>query len=506
MCSGLCQLLNVITQFIRKMKMDKILLVKDFSGDYNDNGIGHEIINYYDRNNNKTDYYYFYVPPYGTVGKRDESFVDGELYKSVKYILVFDSTNITNVLKLKSIVVDPVCFEAFDEINDSAKKALYGPKNKALNEINFNYQNEYSDDDDNQFISYITYKVKKDKYYDFSNENIFIWHSRNQKTDALLKQSKEKMKFAYGDNYSLKILSETKVGQKNYIYNLGKDLYSWFETDIKPHLTDEKLFVLKEIGDIEKAKYEYDEDNIIAFLDKIKDENIYTNFIYKMLIKNSKLKDEFFSFLVDKLFSIKQYKPSNCRIEKQWQALTEEKKISNSYSRNKQAGNEKATEKAEKQLKARGYTDQMLEEIKDCYADGMIDLYLFDDKYQIVIENKIMSGINGKRDTVDGQINQLNTYRTYIDDVRPKSADENIVALLVPNQLSNKFANYTIEYGNPKISHTVKAITYKDLSKFFTDHKSELHPAFADSFLQILYKQSYTKDEDILNRFTKVLD
>lgn len=490
----------------------QILLVKNFSGGFNDEGIGHEIINSFDRNDNTSDFYYFYVPPYGSVGKEEEVFYEQDLYKGIKIILVFDSTNITNILKLKAVVVDPVPFASFTEMMEAAKNAKYGPNNKALTEIDFKdkefLQSLNLEEEDEFFVFPITYKVNKRKYYNLENKNIFIWHSRSGKTDNLKQESLRKFKIVYGENVECYSLDGTKLGQKNYSYNLGDDLYTWYEEKIEPLLIEENLWVLESVEGERHFEFNYSKNNILAFLDKINDENIYTNFIKGILLSNDELKNLFFSFLIQKFFGVENYQPSNVRVLTQQQSLIEEKKIINSYLRNKEKNNVGATVKAKNKLiKKYGYNEASLRTVQPS-VDGQMDLYVYDDRYRVVIENKILSGINGKRETIDGQITQLDTYRTYIDDLNAKhleSEKDNKVVLLLPNHIASQFSNYKIEYGSPKTAHLVPQLTYRDLSRFFNEHQELVPEEYRSHFLNILYKQSLSREEEITNRFILAL-
>lgn len=491
-----------------------ILLIKNFSGSFNDEGIGHEIINSFDRNDNDTDYYYFYVPPYGSVGKEDESFYQEDLYRNIKIILVFDSTSITNILKLKAVVKDPIPFNSFEEVKTAASNAKYGPNDKPLNIIDFKDKEFLEaldlEEPDDYYVFPITYKVNKDKYFNLEDLNIFIWHKRSEKTNNKKEESIKQFRMAFGEDAVLKELNRTTLGQKNYAYNLGDDLYAWFEEEIEPLLTDENKWELESVdGEIE-FPFNYNKNNILAFLDKINDENIYTNFIKGILLCNDQLKNQFFSLLVHKYFGVNNYQPSNAVVLTQQQSLIEEKKVLNSYLKNKQNQKyEKAAEKAKSKLiNEYGYTEEMINNAQKA-NDGQMDLYLYDDNYRIVIENKILSGINGKHETVDGQITQLDTYRTYIDDLNTHPGldvhKENKVILLIPDHLANNFSHYTIKYGNPSTEHVVPVLKYSELSTFFEQRINMMPQEYGRHFLNILYKQSLAKEDEIKSRFINAL-
>ena len=48
-----------------------ILLSKLFAGTFNDDNIGHEVINLYRQDNEQDLYHYLYIAPYGSVGSNN---------------------------------------------------------------------------------------------------------------------------------------------------------------------------------------------------------------------------------------------------------------------------------------------------------------------------------------------------------------------------------------------------------------------------------------------------
>ncbi len=73
------------------MKPKETLIVKNFSGSFNDEGIGQEIINSFDYDNNNTASYLFFVPPYGTIfkEKKEDFFKNSKYLTGFKKILIF---------------------------------------------------------------------------------------------------------------------------------------------------------------------------------------------------------------------------------------------------------------------------------------------------------------------------------------------------------------------------------------------------------------------------------
>ncbi|TWO19235.1 hypothetical protein YZ82_07335 [Campylobacter hyointestinalis] len=117
-------------------------------------------------------------------------------------------------------------------------------------------------------------------------------------------------------------------------------------------------------------------------------------------------------------------------------------------------------------------------------TDENIDIYIKDDKYAIVIENKIKSGINGKKynEKMNKEINQLDKYRDFakIEDKDAKTRQVKCI-LLVPDHhdiLRNDNAKKEVADKEYEI------ITYKKLFKFFSKYKSKI--SFYDEFLRAL--------------------
>ncbi|MEE3744084.1 PD-(D/E)XK nuclease family protein [Campylobacter porcelli] len=118
-------------------------------------------------------------------------------------------------------------------------------------------------------------------------------------------------------------------------------------------------------------------------------------------------------------------------------------------------------------------------------TDENIDIYIKDDKHAIVIENKIKSGVNGKKydEKMNEEIeNQLDKYRDFAK-IKDKGAEAREVKciLLVPDHhdiLRNDNAKKEVANKEYEI------ITYKKLFKFFSEYKSEIR--FYDEFLRAL--------------------
>ena len=193
--------------------MPTTLLIKNFNGSFNENGVGHEIINSFDSNNNNTDYYLFYVPPYGSIKNETIEFINQPEYQSFQKILVFDSTTITNVLKLKSVILQPICIQSEEEMLNIANSFRFGPNNIALRNIDFNDSVFQADRDEADRVTLFpfTYKVLKTQYFNLESENLFIWHSRTEATNLLRDDSIRKFHIVYGEDLNIAILENTSI-------------------------------------------------------------------------------------------------------------------------------------------------------------------------------------------------------------------------------------------------------------------------------------------------------
>lgn len=479
------------------------LLVKNFVGSFNESGIGHEIINSFDSNNNNQDYYIFYVPPYGSIGRETIDFINNPVYRNIQKILVFDSTNITNILKLKAVILNPTPVANENEMNSISSNFIYGPNNTPLSQINFNDDNFQRDraPEDRVRLFPFTYKINKLNYYNVEKYNLFIWHSRTPQTDNKREDSIRKFRIVYGADTHLTELYNTKLGEKNYSYNtLGDDLEAWFNNHVLPKLVEQNLWILSPVPQELNLEYLYNKNNFLEYVKKLCDENLYTNFICSILEDNHELKDRFFSFLVNNYLNIQNYEPVNLIVEAQCQSLIIPKKVANEYL--KAVANNK-TEKASKlrrQLSEQwNMTDEAINNLER-FIDGQMDIYLNDDNYRIAIENKINSGINGKHDDIDEDINQLQTYKTFLEDLNHYNLDgnnkTNKVILLTPKSVANNFVNYDNE---------VPVMSYRDLAEFFTNNSGLINERYREDFLNALYKHSVTREEDITKRFFETL-
>ena len=110
--------------------------------------------------------------------------------------------------------------------------------------------------------------------------------------------------------------------------------------------------------------------------------------------------------------------------------------------------------------------DDFSSQFKIMRESDNIDLLISDNKYVIVIENKIKSGINGIKD--DNAYSQLNTYQSKIEE-RIKNPEDDLYGrqsyycIFTPNY------NH-IDTSEYKLKKSYKIITYKELYNFFCNN------------------------------------
>ena len=198
----------------------KTLIIKNFSGSFNDNGIGHEVINILDYDDNNSEEYLFFVPPNGTIFKNSKDFLDSKEYKdnTIEKIMIFESTFITNILKLKAIALDPIKITKNEYEEYIKNKVKYN--GKKLMDIKF------GDNPNNDFISYFTFLIKKDNYFNFENRNIYICHKNSKKRNENNNSYIELAKRIFGENNVFNI-DDLFIGEKNYTLKESSNLENW---------------------------------------------------------------------------------------------------------------------------------------------------------------------------------------------------------------------------------------------------------------------------------------
>ncbi len=130
---------------------------------------------------------------------------------------------------------------------------------------------------------------------------------------------------------------------------------------------------------------------------------------------------------------------------------------------------------------------------------GRLDLYIRNNRYNIIIENKIDSGINFV--TKEGErIDQLKRYHQYFEEQESIPKKENRYIILVPNEkiglLEEGIKHLDIDEC---VKEAYKRIEYKKIYKFFNCHKNE-YSGFEyidkfDDIIELFRRLSLTRKE-----------
>lgn len=136
---------------------EEILIIKMYVGDFNNENIGHEIINFFKTDNGEE---YIYIPAYGGMGKGH--------YKKINYIIL--TTGIENdrvkVLAMAEIDRDDEIINQIDLEKEHGDEKINQLQKEIIDEKDIRYGNQKLYDimqynkGDSKAI-YISYKVKK---------------------------------------------------------------------------------------------------------------------------------------------------------------------------------------------------------------------------------------------------------------------------------------------------------------------------------------------------------
>ena len=355
----------------------KFLFVKMFAGRYNNRSIGHEVINLYQHDNyNKDDYSYLYIPPYGSYGRQDSSFIESTDYKEINTIFFFEQER-GYISRLVAIARNVEIIKSSEELVNLPKTIKFS--NVPIKDINFTLS---EDDDSNQNIFGVTYKVKKSNYYDAREKNLLFYPQNKQK------EATETLNDKYPYSYF-----QTKLANSWHIYTNKStpDFDKWWKEN------EEKICISDNIMIPENLNYDfknyYNPENFLYFIDKEDDENIVTNMFFYFLNKYDSFRNSFTKFLLKSIN--KEISLNNCQIivKKQKVAITEEQKRKNQFLRSKNSENKQAI--IDDLVQNYSVPEEWFDKENEVFKPGYIDLYLEGDSFRIVVENKIKSGLNG---------------------------------------------------------------------------------------------------------------
>lgn len=437
-----------------KKEKNVILINKMYTGSYlddnNGNNIGHEIINFFKTKDGEN---YIYITPYG-------KYKYGE---RIKYVLfttpkIDGKYEIIAKAKIKKHKIDEknannnnngyILKEPYrEEHNEQALNIKYG--DKSIYDI-------YKDNINNDEAIYASFEVEyiyklkngvrievnlnstKNNKEDKTVVTIF----KNGNTESSKSFAHEKVKTQKGKK---KKIIPLNIGMSNIIYlnpNDKVELANYFSNIIdNKSLWEEKKTCKIEISEQEKQEAQENKKfNFLNLIQKEYDENIFTNLLeyyFNVKYKKDIILNEFLSWLSinDKEFKERSKYHSNIKFSK---ILKEYEIEIKKDDRKDKEENQTNSEKISK---------------------GRIDLFASKDDIYLVIENKIKSKINGKKE--NGY--QLQFYKTAIEEDHVNSKFIGII--LVPNYNKELIEN---EEGYRDVKNVYTIVTYEKLYKFFT--------------------------------------
>ena len=489
-----------------KEEKNVILINKMYTGSYLDdndgNNIGHEIINFFkaDDGNN-----YIYITPYGKYkyGKRIKYVlfttpkIDGKYKIIAKAEIEENKVNEKGENNNKYILKEPYR----QEHNEQALQIKYG--GKSIYDI-------YKDNINNNEAIYASFKVKKiSKVKNEATIEVNLNSTKNSKVNKTVVtinkddfdpqeiKNKNTKKEDVGEKESIKEKENKKIplniGMSNKIYldpndddEGQRELAVFFEKIIEER---DDLWQEEKVSEIPKQEEQQGNKkfNFMNLIQKEYDENIFTNLLfyyfntkYKNENKTDIILNKFLSWLSEnkKEFNCDSKKFDFYEILKEYTITIKEK------------GKEEKKDEQENKTNSENI------------SKGRIDLFASKDNTYLVIENKIKSKINGKKE--NGY--QLSFYKDAIETnyTNPKF----IGIILVPNYneeiikneegYKNAQSYYTVVYYNEIYDFFAKEIKEKNM---LDENAKHYYRDFTDA-LYIHTLDAKTKEE---NKFKEAI-
>lgn len=227
--------------------MGKTLISTMFVGSYNDENIGHEVINFY-KPGGDDKFIYLYIPPLGNVAQNVENVVlvgpsDGYLHPVL------------------AIAKNPIMLTKEDSEN-LQDKIEYG--GVAISKVQF----QQIKDDRNIEVQKLNFKVAKENYYKPS-KTIFLVGKEAKDKSVITKRAKEKgVKVVYIDEKGLN--RQMAYVEFDVVEEIGKK-------------AGIELYKVDQVDTFAPSKYSYKKNSLIGFIHKEYDETVYSNMLYDIL-------------------------------------------------------------------------------------------------------------------------------------------------------------------------------------------------------------------------------
>ena len=377
----------------KEVKADTILINRNFAGGYlssDPNNVGHEFINLYKTDNGEN---YLYIAPHGTIGENWNKKIE-----TILFVKPAGGNNIYEIVaKAEGLEQLLSCGDILKQKNKCKNQEKLRKINQRLEEINKEQREEIKNNDIKyggaELDSIYNKNADNDpRYFTFKSQRVYKPTEPSYIVFPLDKKGKnkkdkdnvndEKYEYKYykkddGANYfhiseqrgqDLRIyISKSKKYKSN---SKSCNCYEKFKADCV-----DKAELWEELTDkVENIKMN---TSFIEIIRKEYDELAYSNLLQYLFSSD---KERFSKFAADVL-NIKNLNV-NCQIEREYHIITETQDSEGKSHKN----------------------------------EGYIDLLVTDESNVIVIENKIKSGIHGKKHDISSKENtdQLTKYYNYI--------------------------------------------------------------------------------------------
>lgn len=401
-------------------KRDVILINKMCTGSFTINNIGHEIINYFKDDNGDN---YIYISPYGGMGKKYNDRID---------MIILTSSLSNQKVEIQAII----------ELDDNSQIHKDGDKgNKEIHKkqvdylVNVTYggatfEQIFRNNKGNKEAIYVTFKAKRILKPD-KGIKIYISNNENDKNNKNIIMVKKTLPSSSLKGYFVENEENDYQNIKKYIED-NKGLFIEYKTSsVKDKIKD----------------FELDKQNInyLQIIEKVNEEQIYTNLIYYWLSRNNL----FDKFVKEKL---PEYKDSY--------VLQKEKRTEH----------------------------------------GRMDIFAIGETNAIIIENKVKSGLNGI--DKEKEITQLGKY---VKDINKEYKKNKIFGLIfAPDYNISIIEKQIKELEKKEIIKSYRLISYSDLMKFFEENRNIVredlyYSNYYEDFLRCLRNHTY-QDIDEKNK------
>lgn len=444
--------------------MKKVLMSKMFIGGYNENSIGHEIINFYQPDNFEDSF--IYNPPYGK-GKKVDNVVLLGVPEKYAYPVLAIALNVEKVDDKSA--------------NKLASTIKYG--GIALKDIDFDQKDVVTNTHN---ISQFTYRVPKGNLKKLPEilldgtdkkvqKRIYIVPAVNNK---FTKQMQEERIKELESKHCEVIVLEKENPQHSCAYCDCDDKYNKELNKLILDAQNFDDFDLLKVG-LSKSISSINNNSFLHFIGKEHNEQAFTNMFYNVLNDGNNKYRNVLDDRDDKYIMLNS--KTNTYRRDFVEFLLTAYNLENGTNLTLSSPNDF---KIAREKITTGTTHK-----------GRLDLLLYNEEYIIIIENKIKSQLNGIYEEEQKKYSQLDTYNEYAKKLKEEHKElanaKILTFLFVPNYSPLRDMKGTI--------------TYKQLYLYFKKVKTTILSNYYNEFLNGLLLHSLTRDDEINRRFLNAL-